>query len=334
MRRLLRYLLLLVIVLAALIWLNNTSLLSSAPGGRPSLLAHRGLAQTFTREGLDGETCTATRIHPPEHGFIENTLPSMQAAFSAGADIVELDVHLTTDGHFAVFHDWTLDCRTDGKGVTREHSLSELKALDVGYGYTADGGATFPLRGKGAGLLPSLDEVLAAFPDKRFLIHVKSNDPLEGDKLAGLLSRLAPATRAGLMVYGGTPPVEALHARLPGVKVGSKKSLKDCLVRYLLLGWSGHVPQACRAGLMLVPINIAPWLWGWPDRFQQRMREAGVAVFVLGPYDGGAFSSGIDDLDQLSQLPKSFAGGIWTNRIDRIGPAARAGGDDSGTPTH
>ena len=39
-----------------------------------------------------------------------------------------------SDGHFAVFHDWTLDCRAEGKGVTREHSLAALKQLDVGYG--------------------------------------------------------------------------------------------------------------------------------------------------------------------------------------------------------
>ena len=38
----------------------------------------------------------------------------MRAAFDSGADVVELDVHLTPDGKFAVFHDWTLDCRTDG----------------------------------------------------------------------------------------------------------------------------------------------------------------------------------------------------------------------------
>ena len=37
----------------------------------------------------------------------------MRAAFAAGADIVELDIHPTTDGQFAVFHDWTLDCRTE-----------------------------------------------------------------------------------------------------------------------------------------------------------------------------------------------------------------------------
>ena len=90
----------------------------------------------------------------------------MRAGFAAGADIVELDVHPTTDGEFAVFHDWTLDCRTDGQGVTREHSMAYLKKLDIGHGYTADGGKTFPFRGKGIGLMPTLAEVLEAFPQR------------------------------------------------------------------------------------------------------------------------------------------------------------------------
>ncbi|CAN1721723.1 Glycerophosphodiester phosphodiesterase [Hyphomicrobium sp. 1Nfss2.1] len=321
MRNMLRYFFSFLLLLAAFIWLNNTSLLSRRLDEGPTLLAHRGLGQTFTREDLDAQTCTASRIYPPEHEFIENTLPSMQAAFAAGANIVEFDVHPTTDGHFAVFHDWTLDCRTDGKGVTREHTLAELKALDIGYGYTADGGKTFPFRGKGIGLMPSLDEVLAAFPDKRFLVHIKSNDASEGDKLAAFLSHLSSDARGRLMIYGAAPPIEAVHAKLPDIRYGSKTSLKACAFDYIKLGWLGQVPAACRSGLMLVPSNIAPWLWGWPNRFLQRMHEAGVEVFILGPHDGGQFSTGIDELQQLEDLPSGFSGGIWTNRIDRIGPA-------------
>lgn len=184
MRKLQRSALAALALLALFVYLNNSTMLAEAQRGPPVLLAHRGLAQTFPHEGLAGDTCTATRIRPPEHAYLENTLAAMEAAFRAGADVVELDVHPTTDGHFAVFHDWTVDCRTDGKGVTHEHTLAELKALDVGFGYTADGGKTFPFRGKGRGLMPSLDEVLAAFPGKRFLVNIKSNDPQEGVKLA------------------------------------------------------------------------------------------------------------------------------------------------------
>ena len=38
---------------------------------------------------------------------------------------------------------------------------AELEALDIGHGYTADGGATFPFRGKAVGEMPTLGEALA-----------------------------------------------------------------------------------------------------------------------------------------------------------------------------
>jgi glycerophosphoryl diester phosphodiesterase len=308
------------IVLAALL---NASFWSSyrAPA---MLLAHRGLAQTFHREGLTNDTCTAERIYPPEHPYLENTITSMRAAFDAGADIVEFDVHPTTDGHFAVIHDWRLECRTNGKGVTREHTLAELKALDVGYGYTADGGKTYPFRGKGVGLMPSLDEVLAAFPDKRFLINIKSNDPHEGDLLADRLLQLPAEQLARLMSYGGDRPEARLRERIPTMRTMSRKTLVDCGVRYLLLGWSGHVPASCRNTLILVPVNVAWTFWGWPNLFLERMHDAGTEVFVTGRYTSGdPGTAGIDSLEALGDLPNGFAGGIWTNRVDRIGPKVR-----------
>ena len=67
-------------------------------------------------------------------------------------------------------HDDGLECRTNGSGLLREHSVAELKTLDVGYGYTADGGRTFPLRGAGDGLMPTLADALLKYPRQRFLI--------------------------------------------------------------------------------------------------------------------------------------------------------------------
>jgi glycerophosphoryl diester phosphodiesterase len=322
MRTFVRFGLAALITLTGFIYINNSAMLAEAQRGAPVLLAHRGLAQTFPRDGLTNETCTAERIHPPEHGYLENTLASMQAAFDAGADIVEIDVHPTTDGQFAVFHDWSVDCRTEGNGLTREHTLAELKALDVGFGYTADGGTSFPFRGKGVGLMPSLDEVLSTFPGKRFLINVKSDDPNEGTLLAERLAQLASAERDLLMVYGGNSPIAALRERLPALRVMSRESLKRCGLSYIALGWSGYVPQACRHTIMLVPANYAGLLWGWPNRFLDRMRRAGTQAFLTGAYAAGdPGTTGIDDAAAYRALPANYDGGIWTNRIDRIGPA-------------
>lgn len=313
----------LLLAFVAAIYILNASWLAPAPSGKPVLLAHRGVHQTFRTDNLTADSCTAAMIYPPTHGLIENTLPSMRAAFAAGATFVEFDVHPTTDGHFAVFQDWTLDCRTDGKGVTRQHSLAELKRFDIGYGYTADGGKTFPFRGKGIGAMPTLDEVLAAFPGRGFFIHMKSRDTAEGEKLAARLERLTPEARAKLVVYGNSVPVEAVKRRLPDLHVGASGALKECLLRYIATGWFGHVPAACRSRVMLVPANIAPCLWGWPHRFMARMKAADTMVFVLGDYSGGDFSTGIDTSEDLNRLPARFDGGIWTNRIEVIGPLAR-----------
>jgi len=311
---------LMVLICAGFVFVNNTSLLVSKTVGQAIILAHRGLSQQFDRTDLNGDTCTAARMLPPTHDYLENTIASMRASFLAGADIVEFDVHPTTDGQFAVFHDWTLDCRTDGKGVAREHAMPALRQLDIGYGYTADGGRTFPFRGKGGGLMPSLDEVLATFPDKSFLINVKSNDPTEGRLLADALRHIGAAQRARLMVYGGDAPMTTLRAARPELKVMSRGMLKSCLLRYLGYGWTGLVPSACRDMLVLVPINVAPWLWGWPDRFLERMTRQGSSVFVIGAYHGETFSAGLDSPDDIARLPNGFAGGVMTDEIETVAP--------------
>ena len=124
--------------LAALmfLWLNNTTLFSSNIG-QPVLIAHRGLAQEFHPEHEDYRRCLS-RVYPPAHTYIENTIPSIEAAFDLGAAYVEIDIRRTADGEFAVFHDDTLDCKTEASGYVSDHSMDELRALDLGFGYVTE----------------------------------------------------------------------------------------------------------------------------------------------------------------------------------------------------
>lgn len=312
----------------ALLWGTNTSLFSRFPKDEaPRLLAHRGQHQLFDREGLTAETCTASRIRPPEHAFLENTIPSMRAAFDAGAAVVELDVHLTPDGAFAVFHDWTLDCRTEASDVTEKTPISRLKELDIGYGYTADGGKTFPFRGQGIGMMPTLTEVFDALPEGRFLVNFKSRRAEEGETLATLLNANPAYREAVFAVYGGGEPTETAIAAVPNLKGYTARSAKKCLLGYLALGWSGYLPAACRNTLVPVPVNYASLLWGWPEKFYNRMRAAGSDVVLLGAYEkGDTGSAGIDDIATWSMVPAGFPGFIWTNRIEN----ARAYAEESG----
>jgi glycerophosphoryl diester phosphodiesterase len=309
-------------VLAAL-YLNNASWLAK-PRDEGSVLAHRGVHQPFSDEGLTRQSCTAAKSLPVGHGFIENTLPSIAEAFRLGADRVEIDIQPTTDGEFVLFHDWTLDCRTEGRGPTREHSLAELRRLDVGYGYTRDGGKTYPLRGTGVGLMPTLDEALAAFPDRRFELNIKSNDPSEADRLlAYLAEREVDLER--FTIFGGPAPAARLRARAPGLRTLDKTQAQSCLLGYLALGWSGYVPAACRSTVVAVPVGFGPLFWGWPDRFAQRMQQAGSEVRVGGEVQWKVKSfEGVDDAETLARVPDDWPGTIMTDRIEVIGPLLKS----------
>lgn len=46
--------------------------------------------------------------------YPENTLLSFEKALEAGADGLEIDVHMTKDGEFVVMHDATLNRTTNG----------------------------------------------------------------------------------------------------------------------------------------------------------------------------------------------------------------------------
>ncbi|EWG13222.1 glycerophosphodiester phosphodiesterase family protein [Cytobacillus firmus] len=314
----LKRLIITLLILGVFIFLNNSSLLTKERNDKPLLLAHRGMAQTFHMEGITGETCTAERIYEPEHSFLENTIPSMEAAFEEGADVVELDIQLTKDGQFAVFHDWTLECRTNVKGNTRDYTMEELKKLDIGYGYTADHGKTHPFRGKGIGMMPSLDEVMKEFPEGDLLIHIKSNDSEEGVKLAEYLSLFPAGRLENISVYGGDRPIAALKEEMPGIRVMSKATLKDCLLPYIGAGWTGYVPNACKNTQVHIPESYTKLMWGWPNKFLNRMDEAGTRVIVVA--GDGSWSEGFDRPKDLERLPDGYSGGIWTNRIELIAP--------------
>lgn len=95
----------------------------------------------------------------------ENTMPAFAAAIEAGADGIELDVTLTSDGKLVVIHDAALDRTTDGHGPASAKTLAELKALDAGSWLAPEHAGT---------RLPTLDEVLDAFGGKTLVnIEIK-----------------------------------------------------------------------------------------------------------------------------------------------------------------
>jgi glycerophosphoryl diester phosphodiesterase len=292
---------------------------SIPPAASFTVVAHRGVHQTFPLTGLTNETCTAAIIDPPSHTLLENTLPSMAAAFAAGADAVEIDLHRTADGQLVVFHDWTLECRTDGAGVTNQQTLADLQRLDVGYGYTADGGATYPLRGQGVGLMPSLPEVLAAFPDAHFVLDDKDGDAATRKILGDYLASLSSKDRGRLSYWG--PGYAEIQARAPEVQpyLITRAQVRSCLGNYLAMLLTGSLPAGCRDQALGIPYAELSRLPGWPHLILARAHQAGVPVFI----------TDVDTPEQLQSVITLPIDGIQTNRIDVIGPlvAERRAGD-------
>jgi glycerophosphoryl diester phosphodiesterase len=64
----------------------------------------------------------------------ENTVAAFQAAVRAGADVVELDVRLTSDRIPIILHDPDVSATTDGRGPVHGLSLAEVKRLDASPG--------------------------------------------------------------------------------------------------------------------------------------------------------------------------------------------------------
>jgi len=96
----------------------------------------------------------------------ENTIAAVRAAIEIQADMAEIDVTLTADGHIVVIHDETLDRTTNGSGKVSDFSRAELQLLDAGAWFAP----TF------AGeRIPSLDAVLDEIEDRILLnVEIKS----------------------------------------------------------------------------------------------------------------------------------------------------------------
>ena len=102
----------------------------------------------------------------------ENTLQAFQKALDLNADGIELDVHLSSDGHIIVIHDETIDRTTNGKGFVNTLSLSELKSFLI-----AD-----QLE------IPTLNEVFDLM-DKKCLINIELKGAGTSNKVVSLIEK-------------------------------------------------------------------------------------------------------------------------------------------------
>jgi len=108
-----------------------------------------------------------------------DTLYAFENAVEIGADVLEMDAHITKEGQIVMMHDETVDGTTDGTGLIYDLTLDELKHLDAAYKWSTDDGKTFPYRGQGI-QVPTLEELFREIPQMRYLIEIKlTENPID-----------------------------------------------------------------------------------------------------------------------------------------------------------
>ena len=131
-----------------------------------------------------------------------DTLYAFKTAKRKGADVIETDVHMTADGRVVVLHDETVDRTTNGSGSVEQMTLDQVKQLDAAYWFIEGEGTVhdpgraaddFTWRGVATGnrrppkgfepndfKIPTLDEVLEAFPRTLLNIELKPTTAMTG----------------------------------------------------------------------------------------------------------------------------------------------------------
>ncbi len=182
-------------------------------GSRPRIIGHRGSAETTP----------------------ENTLESFREGVEFGAQILELDVHMSSDGEVIVCHDDTVDRTTNGTGKISNLSLSQLKELDAGYHFKTQGVSGFPLRNKGV-KLPTLEEVLKEFALTPLCIEFKAFDRKLIDAVVTLLHRYSRIERGSSVCCSFNHKVVTTLRRIePGIITNfSRREVARMLLRSFL----------------------------------------------------------------------------------------------------
>ncbi len=290
------------------------------------IMAHRGVYQTFSKENLGPQTCTAERIDKPTHSFLENTVASMAEAFRLGADWVEIDVHATVDGGVVVFHDWELECRTNGQGVTEKQSLAYLQSLDIGYGYTFDNHQTHPFRcrqkEKGyrdclrRNRMPSLAEVLTRFSERKFVINLKSGSKRALKIILSELKRIEKEhgyDLSQIIFFCSQQPIrDQARKEIPKMLVPKLnwQGVRKCIKNYFS---SGQFDSQCREATLAVP---------YPDFKKLSSVTAKKLIADIHHIGGQFWVVRVNSKQALQYLLPFKLDAIWTEKIEVLAELA------------
>ena len=229
----------------------------------------------------------------------ENTIAAFDLGLQAGADGLELDVHLSADGVVVVHHDDRLDRTTDTTGPVAARTADELARVDAGARFvTANGDA--PFRGQGIGV-PTLGEVLLRYRAVRIIVEMKVDTTAMGQAVAEAVRSAGAEDRVCVAGFGARSLAAARQA-LPGMATSACAPEVRLALYRSWIAWPVRRPPYCayqvpeRAGRTRI---VSP-------RFIRHAHTAGVRVQVWT----------VDERSDMERLLDWGADALISNRPD------------------
>jgi glycerophosphoryl diester phosphodiesterase len=210
---------------------------------------------------------------------------SFRSAIALGCDLMECDVHLSSDGRLVVIHDHALERTTNGTGLVRDHSAAELRRLDAGEGEK----------------IPLLQEVVElALGKVGLVIEIKQVPPLYPgleEKLVNMLRQLGAVQECAVISFNHAA-IHELRKMEPSLQLGILEGARPMYPATMLREsgadvysphWGATDPQvvkevhAAGGAVAVWPVDDEPGiLWCrycQPDAiFSNRPKEVGAAL--------------------------------------------------------
>lgn len=215
-------------------------------------------------------------------GGPENTMAAFRHAVDLGYLHLETDVHATADGVLVAFHDSELDRVAGLQGTIGQYRWEELAAIELPGGHR----------------IPTLDELLTAFPENRFNIDPKADDAVK--PLIEAIGDHDAVDRVCIGSFSERRVVEAQKALGPRLctSPGPAGLAKVRLATALRQGWRS--PYGC----IQVPVRARGFRFDSPDLIA-RLHEMGLQVHFWT----------INEQDEMDRLLDAGADAIISDEV-------------------
>ncbi|MES9692592.1 glycerophosphodiester phosphodiesterase [Bacillus toyonensis] len=157
----------------------------------------------------------------------EHTIAAYKLGQQLKGDYIEIDLQMTKDGHLLAMHDETVNRTTNGKGLVKEHTLEEMKQLNVG-SFFNEKYPNFAKKEFENAKVPTLKEIIEMFGhNANYYIETKSPDEYPGmeEKLLEIIKYYQISDKVIIQSFSeeSLQKIHSLHANIPLVQLLSYK---------------------------------------------------------------------------------------------------------------